>query len=219
MRAPSLGRLQTRILERARTGATSSGACEPSASLRVVVLIVLGLVVLAPSAQARPYDPAQPWFVEAMVGAVRPGPDGTDFGAGQNYAVHLGYQRASWLDIGLSLAWAQTRSNELAIESDVTSGGARVRGWIGRGRWTPYGELGLRVYRFNVSQNDVNAPFDEASIHFGGEAGLGVLYSRSTWWAGIGAELHGAIGSVSIEGGDLLTFLTYNVIVGAPLPR
>jgi hypothetical protein len=178
---------------------------------------LLAMACWSTSAFARPFDAERPWYVEGSIGAVRRGPDGTDFGSGQNYAAHLGFQMTPWTDLGLSLAWAHARSTTQAIESNVTSGGLRARGWVGSGRWSPYAELGMRLYRFDLQQSSVIDPLSDQSLKFGGHVGVGVLYARSTWWGGLGAELHGAIGSVSIEGGDLLTFTTYNVFVGGPM--
>lgn len=183
------------------------------------ILGAMTFVLAATCAEGRSYDAAQPWFVEGSVGAVLPGPDGTDFGNGQNYGIHLGYQRSAWMDFALSLAWADARDSDRALDSDVTSGGLRARGWIGAGRWSPYAEVGARLYRFSIQQNDVSAFSSAATFALGGLGGAGVLYTRSTWWAGAGAELHAAVGELDLESGNIATFFTLNVFVGAPLPR
>lgn len=184
-----------------------------------VVLAVAAIVLSSTAGFARTYDPATPWFLEGAVGTLQRGPSGTDFGAGQNYSAHLGFQTNAWSDVGLSLAWANGRSTSRAIEASVTSGGARARGWLNGGRWSPYAELGARLYRALVEQRNVQDPLSERRLRVGAEVGAGVLYSRSTWWGGLGVELHVVAGSLGVDEAGSETFTTYNLLVGVPLGR
>lgn len=180
-------------------------------------LAALAMAMLAPDAPARPFDPERPWFAEGGVGSMQNGPDGSNLGVGQNYQVHLGFHPKPWADLALGLAWAHGRVRRAALETDVASGGLRGRAWIGAGRWSPYAEAGLRLYHFDVRRRDVVDPIADTALKVGGMAGGGLLYARSTWWLGVGAEVHGAIGDAGIEGGDLVTYTAYNLFVGRPL--
>ena len=185
---------------------SSRGATRRPADVLVARLVaVAALAALASGSAhaqtARTYDPAHPWYAEAAVGTIQPGPSGRSIGGGQTYLGHVGYQTNAWSDVGVVLAWSNARDHDTAIETDVTSGGVRARGWVGAGRFSPYAEVGARLYSFSVQNSDLtNGSESDHSLRFGGDVGAGVLYSRSTYWFGIGAELHGAVGEAGQAG-------------------
>jgi hypothetical protein len=178
---------------------------------------VLGLLLASPSraaspAVARPYDPQHPVFVEFSVGGVDQGPDGTDFGAGQDYGFSLGFRWRPHADVSAVIGWVNARETSSAIETDITSAGVRGRAWVGMGRWSGYGSAGARLYRVHVA---IPAT-EDSEVDAGGELGAGLQYSRSTWWLGLGASLHAVIESSDLEGGNLFTYTSYQVSVGFP---
>jgi len=168
---------------------------------------------------ARTYVAAAPWFIEGTVGAALPGPDGTDLGSGQSYGVHLGAMFRPWLDLAISLGMVQARKTNEAIDTDITSGVLRARVWRGSGRLSAYAEGGAGLYRFALKQHSVLFGSEDNEIRGGGLLGTGVLYARSGFWVGLGGQLHAAIGSSDLSAGDMLTFSTIQLTVGAPLGR
>jgi hypothetical protein len=181
-------------------------------ALLALPAMLVGAFTSSPSL-AREYDALRPWYVEGSLGLVRPGPS-SDFGSGQNYAAHAGFQWNRWSDVGLSAAWAHARSSSSAIETDVVSGGVRARGWTGVGRWSPFAEISARLHHFSLVQRSVLSPTSEKSLRAGGHLGVGVIYARSTWWAGLGAELHTSFGPPLFDEGNTVSFTTYNLFVG-----
>ncbi len=163
------------------------------------------------------YDPEHPWFLEGMLGVIQPGPDGSDFGSGLNFGFHLGAQIAGSADVALTLEQARSRVTEFSVESDITSGGLRGRAWTRVQRFRTYVEGSVRLYRFHLRQNHGLTYGEDTATRFGGGVGGGVQYLRSKWYASLGVVVHGAIGSSDLDGGNLFTFTTYNLSVGAPL--
>ena len=51
----------------------------------------------------------------------------------------------------------------------------------------------------------------------GGLLGAGLFYTRSTWWGGLGAEIHGSLGSAVFDEGNVLSHVTINLFVGQNL--
>ena len=183
----------------------------------VVASLALAALLGAGPRPARAQTAEAPWFAELTLGTIQPGINGTDLGAGQNYGGALGYRVGPTLEFGFVLAWAHARNTLEAIDTDITSGGVRGRAFAGNGRLRPYGEVGARLYHLDVQAHDVQDPRFEKALRVGGAVGAGLHYTRSTWWGGLGAELHGIVGDANIEGTGFATYVTYDLFVGIPL--
>ncbi len=171
------------------------------------------------AALASDYDAERPWYAEGAAGTIQNGPDGSGLGAGLAVGAHLGVRMSSAVDLALGIEWARARVSDSAAETNITFGGVRARGWAGAGRLRGFAQAGLGLYHFALRQNGTFGFPDEVLTRIGGRIGGGVQYSRSGWWAGVDAAMHGAIGSASLDGGNLLTFTTYTLFVGVPLGR